>query len=231
MKPKKCYPVSSAIFYIFTKTKGMRFYFFLMMLFSACVAHAQDFGRGTSLNIPPVSSPITTPPPISPSIKTPNVFDNATKSEGIKGPVLNSNFGKTRDFANPNEKYIEKLNKKEGETDTAIRKNLYLGDVKTKAESVRIVYRDHEAPDGDMIMVLVNDQVIKPRITLDSDSQGFDLSLEKGFNKIDFQALNQGLSGPNTAEFEVYDDQGQLISSNKWNLATGFKATIIVVKE
>jgi hypothetical protein len=32
----------------------------------------------------------------------------------------------------------------------------------------------------------------------------------KGINN--FEALNQGSSGPNTAEFKVYDDKGGLIS-------------------
>ena len=49
--------------------------------------------------------------------------------------------------------------------------------------------------------------------------------------KIDFEALNQGTSGPNTAEFRVYDDKGTLVSASQWNLGTGFKATILLVKE
>jgi hypothetical protein len=57
------------------------------------------------------------------------------------------------------------------------------------------------------------------------------LGLIKGFNKVDFEAINQGESGPNTAEFQVYDDKGQLISANQWNLATGFKASIILIKD
>ena len=56
------------------------------------------------------------------------------------------------------------------------------------------------------------------------------LNLMVGFNKIDV-ALNQGTSGPNTAEVRVFDDQGNLIGSNRWNLATGVKATYIIVKE
>ena len=48
--------------------------------------------------------------------------------------------------------------------------------------------------------------------------------------RVDFEAINQGESGPNTAEFQVYDDKGQLISANQWNLATGFKASIILIK-
>ena len=57
------------------------------------------------------------------------------------------------------------------------------------------------------------------------------IDLVMGFNKIDFVALNQGASGPNTAEVMVFDDNGKLVGSNRWNLATGVKATYIVVKE
>ena len=38
-------------------------------------------------------------------------------------------------------------------------------------------------------------------------------------------------SGPNTAEIIVYDDQGKLVGTNRWNLATGVKATYIIYKE
>ena len=58
-----------------------------------------------------------------------------------------------------------------------------------------------------------------------------DIKLLEGFNKIDFVALNQGESGPNTAEVRVYDDNGNVMMSNLWNLATGSKATFIVVKQ
>ena len=61
--------------------------------------------------------------------------------------------------------------------------------------------------------------------------EGLIWHLEPGFNKIDFQALNQGESGPNTAELHVYDDNGVLVSAHEWNLLTGYKATVIVVKE
>ena len=85
--------------------------------------------------------------------------------------------------------------------------------------------------DGDEIRVLVNDKEVVSRVFLEGSFKVLELGLEKGFNKIDFEALNQGYSGPNTAEFQVYDDKGQLVSANQWNLATGFKATIIIVKE
>ena len=34
----------------------------------------------------------------------------------------------------------------------------------------------------------------------------------------------------NTAEIIVYDDQGKLVGTNRWNLATGVKATYIIYK-
>ena len=77
----------------------------------------------------------------------------------------------------------------------------------------------------------MNDDVYQPNILLESDYKGFKLDLLEGFNKIDFQALNQGTSGPNTAEFQVIDDAGNIISSNRWNLATGVKASIMIIKE
>ena len=57
------------------------------------------------------------------------------------------------------------------------------------------------------------------------------LKLKEGFNKVDFIALNQGESGPNTAELRIYDDNDVLLSANQWNLATGAKATLIIVKQ
>lgn len=53
----------------------------------------------------------------------------------------------------------------------------------------------------------------------------------EGFNTIDFQALNQGEVGPNTAELLVLDEEGNILASEYWALATGVKATIILVKE
>ena len=72
---------------------------------------------------------------------------------------------------------------------------------------------------------------ITPNLLLDNSFTGFKLPLNKGFNKIDFTALNQGESGPNTAELRVFDDSQKLISSNQWNLSTGATATFIVVKQ
>jgi len=107
----------------------------------------------------------------------------------------------------------------------------YLGEYSTKAKRVNIIYRDHQFPDGDLIRVYVNGDVVQPRVLLETGYKGFFLNLKEGDNVIDFQALNQGSSGPNTAEFQVLDDKGKAVSINQWNLATGVKATITVIKE
>jgi len=143
-------------------------------------------------------------------------------------------------FGNPGELYVKQINKniadiklspEEIEQRNGSTTDQFLGDFKSGAKFVNVVYRDHGYTDGDIIQVLVNDDIVHARVYLTGGYKGFKLDLQKGFNKIDFLALNQGESGPNTAEFQVVDDAGNLVSHNQWNLATGVKATIIIVKE
>ena len=65
---------------------------------------------------------------------------------------------------------------------------------------------------------------------LTANFKSFDIPLKEGINTVVFIALNQGESGPNTAEFLVYDDNDVLVSSKRWNLLTGVKAKILVIK-
>lgn len=107
----------------------------------------------------------------------------------------------------------------------------FFGDFKSGSKFVRFLYRDHQYVDGDRVSIAVNDTIIHPNVHLAGEFQGFYIDLKTGFNKIDIVALNQGTSGPNTAQFVMYDDNKQVISSNVWNLATGVKATVIIVKD
>lgn len=106
-----------------------------------------------------------------------------------------------------------------------------LGEIRVSRALVNVVYRDHQAVDGDRIMVLVNEDIVRANVSLYGSFQGFDLPLEQGPNKVEFVALNQGESGPNTAELHIYDDTGKLISAKEWNLLTGYRATFIIIKE
>lgn len=110
-------------------------------------------------------------------------------------------------------------------------KDMNLGDIKTGGRFVSVQYRDHEYVDGDLIRVYVNDDIVQSSVFLNSSFSGFTLTLEEGINKIEFEALNQGSSGPNTAELHVYDDKGLIVSAKEWNLLTGRRAIITVIKE
>ncbi|WP_121665397.1 hypothetical protein [Mesonia aquimarina] len=105
-----------------------------------------------------------------------------------------------------------------------------LGEVISNGKYVKIVCRDHQAVDGDLVRIYVNGKIQADKIYLESRFKEVYIQLEKGFNKIEIEALNQGSSGPNTAAFKVYDDQQRVISMNEWNLATGYKASLMVVK-
>ena len=110
------------------------------------------------------------------------------------------------------------------------KQNQYLGDFKTKSGQIKIICRDHQAVDGDMVRVYKDGEVVVDKIYLEGQYKTVYLELKEGFNKIEIEALNQGQSGPNTAEFKILDESGRIINSNIWNLATGYKASFIVVK-
>ena len=107
----------------------------------------------------------------------------------------------------------------------------FLGEHKVDTKFVNIVCRDHEYPDGDRVRIHLNGYVVKPNLLLRSDYRRVEVNLAQGKNTIEIEALNQGESGPNTAEFVVYDDKGKVISSKEWNLLTGVKAIIVFHNE
>ena len=86
------------------------------------------------------------------------------------------------------------------------------------------MYRDHEYVDGDRVRIFVNGDIVKSSVISHAGFKGFTFHLQSGFNKVEFQALNQGSSGPNTAELRIFDDTGVVISTNQWNLNTGTKS-------
>ena len=111
------------------------------------------------------------------------------------------------------------------------RRNEYLGSFVTNSTISRVRYRDAAFVDGDKIRVYLNDKVIEPEVSLVGEFKGFKITLVKGINKIDFEALNEGSASPNTAEFQIFDDEGKVIENSQWNVGKGYKATIILYKE
>lgn len=153
---------------------------------------------------------------------------NVGEEEGI------SMLPKEQFLTNSGDKAVNKANKSltEGNMDLSqFKRDQYLGDVKSNAKKLKLVCRDYQYVDGDRIKIVVNDSVVNYNLLLEGSYKGIEIDLPSGFNKIDFIALNMGTSFPNTAELLVYDDNGELLSSTQWNLYTGFKASIVVVKE
>lgn len=134
---------------------------------------------------------------------------------------------------NPNELFGDtNLYKKETNTEGIFyKRNQYLGSFNVTTFTSTIRFRDAAFVDGDKIKILLNDKVIEPEVSLDGKFQEFKIILKPGQNKIDFEALNEGFASPNTAQFEVYDEKGTVISASQWNVGTGYKAAIILAKE
>ncbi|MFA9188064.1 hypothetical protein AAGV33_09535 [Flavobacterium sp. FBOR7N2.3] len=121
--------------------------------------------------------------------------------------------------------------KEEYDAEKLAKRDQDLGVVKTSSGTAKVRYRDAAYVDGDKVRVYLNYVIIQPEVLLNAEEQGFDIDLKPGLNRIDFEALNEGFAAPNTAEFKIYDDQGAVISTNQWNIAQGYKATIILEKE
>ncbi len=106
-----------------------------------------------------------------------------------------------------------------------------LGTIESNTKFVRIEYRDFGLVDGDRVKIFLNEKEIESNIKLDGLFYTIHIDLtKKGYNRIDIQAINQGMYGPNTAQFIVYDDKGNVIAHKSWNLQKGSVATLGIVR-
>lgn len=243
----------------FDNTFSMKHILFFILFFTVLTVSAQtEFNSGfksipapkfsakpKKLPIPEVKDPQADKTDM-PSIKTPNVFDNTSITPKSKFQIgeQKSTFSMSteNDFANPGDRYVAKMEKdldkalkaeglKEGRGEL-VKKNISLGDFKTKSAYFIVKFRDFGAIDGDLVRVSSNDKIIQDQLFLDVNFKQVKIILSDGFNKLDFEALNIGSLGGNTAEIQVFDDKGVLITNDYWNnLAAGFKASIVVTKE
>ena len=202
--------------------KTIIFIFFLLSI----VSYSQIENQNRKIDIAPPKSKTVLP---NVTLLNPNAFSiKKEERKDLPKGMMNNN---KEYFLNPGDAYVKKLNKEKEKNPNNYLGDAYLGDVATVSDAANIVCRDFEYVDGDRVRIMVNDEIVVQNLTLDSSFRGINLKLGEGFNKIDFIALNQGDSGPNTAELRIYDDNKKLISSNQWNLATGAKATLIIVKK
>ena len=135
-----------------------------------------------------------------------------------------------RDVVDPTWEIKQKFSESQKDV-SKYRKDYYLGNIKTKSKHIRIVCRDHEYEDGDRIKLMLNKVVLHPNIILRNSGYVMDIELDEGLNSIQFYALNEGTSSPNTAELKVYDENGIIIGSGQWLLTTGYKANLMVLSQ
>ena len=104
------------------------------------------------------------------------------------------------------------------------------GNFLTLSKTLTLSFRDFGAIDGDIIGIYHNSILIVQKTTLNQHYQSFKIHLEKGDNKIEILALNQGSLGANTAQYKLVNGSGLKIASQYWFLATGARAIFNVTK-
>jgi hypothetical protein len=193
-------------------------------------------GFGTPINAQESSNTfnesLRTPSPRS--LSNNNSFLNASEN---KPKLLNTEEEKEFNMTTDNGLLTRKFDykpswlTKDSEIKSEFGKGQLLGTFGTDSKTIEVLCRDHQYVDGDRVRIIVNGQVVVHNINLRADFQSFLIDLKEGRNVIEFEALNQGTSGPNTAHFRVFDSNNNLITENVWNLLTGVKATLVVIQQ
>lgn len=131
------------------------------------------------------------------------------------------------------ELYTEKLQTKmsqEGISKEIVNSDVFLGEYTVYTKQIAISARDYSAIDGDLVRIWVNGEMVTKQISLESGYQKFDYVLQEGLNIIQIEALNIGLSFPNTGQFTFMDGNGKRITEQFWGLNEGYRAIIKVYK-
>lgn len=146
----------------------------------------------------------------------------------------NNNTSKQRSFMAPrkvdSDVLVQRNFNGQNTSNPKLKSSGSLGTIESSTKFVRLEFRDFGIVDGDRVRIYLNERVVEGNITLKGISAFIELPLRKGYNRIDFKALNQGIYGPNTAQFFVYDDKGKLIKTQAWNIGTGQLATLGVIR-
>ena len=175
-----------------------------------------------------------------PEIKLPSKID-LNRSPYLKDPNHEPEIQfapQVSSLRDPSELWKEKVNRQftkrtplEEAMIEAFAGDQLIADFKTSSSLINVFIYDHMAEDGDLVKILQNDETKVPSVQLYHTPKRLTVPLKEGINKLDFQALNQGESGPNTAMIQVVDDKGNVLVKKQWMIITGFKATVIAVKE
>ena len=130
--------------------------------------------------------------------------------------------------------YTEKMQvklAKEGITREIVNSDVFLGEYVIYTKELNVSARDYSAIDGDMVRIWINGEIVTKSIDLESDYKTNNYILKDGLNIIQIEALNIGLSFPNTGQFSFIDGNGKKITEQFWGLNQGYRAIIKVYKK
>jgi hypothetical protein len=141
---------------------------------------------------------------------------------------------KTYEVRSVSEIYTEKIQTKmaqEGISREILNSDIFLGEYTVYTNEIKISARDYSAVDGDLVRIWLNGEIVTKVIDLETGYQRYDYILKEGLNVIQIEALNIGLSFPNTGQFSFVDGNGKMITEQFWGLNEGYRATIKVYKK
>ncbi len=212
----------------------MKILFAFLFIFVSMTCFAQiDSGSkttgGSLFNSSNSNSRSTTSTFGIPDRNSEGMFLNKKEDKGV-------DFTAKSKYTDPGQNWDSKFNFDAGNEGNNFDADKYANDmdfgvINSNSEKMTFMFRDHMAFDGDRVDILLNGKVIAPNVLLRPGFTSIEIPMEVGFNKVEFVALNQGQSGPNTAQLRITDDKGSLHSNNVWNLLTGVKASVIIVKQ
>lgn len=175
---------------------------------------------------------------IFPSIKFESQYLNKNEDKLLKQISNVPRIGETKEkttyeVRNSSEIYTDIVKKKlekdliqEGIVNDMVSKDIDYGEFIVYTKRINIGCRDYGAIDGDYVSVLLNGEIIIPKLFLDYDFKPFDFNLKEGLNIIEIIALNTGELFPNTGNFLFVDGDNQIITNQQWALNKEYRAII-----
>jgi hypothetical protein len=168
-----------------------------------------------TITIAPVSNPKGADSPTSSkSISYPRIFDKKDKlGESVsllkKKPEEEKSIFEKEQFASPAKEYTDKMNKQvtDGKIYDYYKKDYLLATYKCSTTIAKFALKDFGEPDGDVVRIWLNDEIVINAITLENGYREIQLNLRNGQNLLVIEALNEGIVSPNTAQFSIFNDK------------------------
>ena len=201
-----------------------RLFTFFLILTCALVYAQEEIPESSSRKIEPVPETKEGGSLLFPEKKETKIYRRPSNK-----PMIS--MRQETDLVDPGIQFKKQKFKKDRPMMPGFKSDTFLGELRTGEMILKLVCRDHQYEDGDLVRIWQDDKVLVEEIYLRNIFQSVNIQLKPGFNKLEIEALNQGESGPNTAEFKVMDKKGNVIQQNVWNLSAGVKALLVVLQE